>query len=415
MSIRGRWKVSVSLAVLLTIIIPILCFQNAFAQLDVGITNVTVPPKVAVGQSFTIAVSVVWSELGTLKKEYGPPYLIAVNVCEGPGTPDNYKSCKDLAWAPSKSGETVEPSGSKTYSIQLTAPEQARVWQLAVWLSIMKGQATTTPQWTLLTGLPNSREFNVNVVDTFTLTVEIQPASPNIAISLDGSSGNTDASGRAQFQLSTTDSHAVQLPSEVPAGTGMKIVFVKWSDGQTANSRTVNLTEDTILTAEYKTLYLLTVESPTGNPQGSGWYDKGASATFSVESPQPEEGFFGSLGGKVVLQAWTGDSTADTATASISMDAPKAVEAQWTTDNSQPYMILGGIGAAIVIAIILVFVLIRRRGAAPPPPPVIPTRPAVPPRQAAATQPRFCVNCGSPMTYIGEHQRYYCYNCQQYA
>ena len=42
------------------------------------------------------------------------------------------------------------------------------------------------------------------------------------------------------------------------------------------------------------------------------------------------------------------------------MDGPKTVQAQWTTDNSQPYLILAGIGAATVLVIILAFLLFKR-------------------------------------------------------
>lgn len=379
------------------------------AQLNVAVTDVTAPPKVAVGLPFTVKVSVEWGGLDTLVKKYGPPYRIAVNVCEGSGTYDNWEHCKDLVWAPSDSGETVDPSGSKTYNIELTAPERTGVWQLAAWLNIRSDKG-----WTVFSDMVATREFSVSVVDKFTLTVQIQPGLPSIPVTIDGSPANTDGSGKVQLDVSTS-SHTIQVPSEVSTGTGAKTVFLEWSDGQAANSRTATPNQDTTLTAEYKTQYLLTVDSPMGDPQGSGWCDKGASATFSVESPQPEEGFFGSLGGKTVFQSWTGDSAADTATASVTMDGPKTVQAEWKTDNSQPYMILGGIGAAIAVAIILVFLFIRRRGAMPPPPPVIPTRPAIPPPQPAATQPVYCTNCGSPMTYMEEHQRYYCNNCQQYA
>ena len=147
-------------------------------------------------------------------------------------------------------------------------------------------------------------------------------------------------------------------------------------------------TQSSNLTATFKTQYELKVVSDLGDPQGSGWYDAGSIATFSVTSPQPETGLFGSLGGKVIFQRWTGCSTPNTAqhrTADIVMDSPKTVQAQWTTDNSVPYMILGGIGLALVVVIILALLLMRRKKAPAPS-----YAPAPPPPSPARVQTPFC-------------------------
>jgi hypothetical protein len=55
----------------------------------------------------------------------------------------------------------------------------------------------------------------------------------------------------------------------------------------------------------------------------------------------PETGLLGSLGGKRVFQEWSGDLISDSRIATIEMDGPKTVEAKWTTDYSQAYVILG--------------------------------------------------------------------------
>jgi transglutaminase-like putative cysteine protease len=251
-------------------------------------------------------------------------------------------------------------------------------------------------------------------VDRPKVKVALQ-VEPNIGgVTVDGVSYSADRLP-ATFMWETGSSHTLLVDPTISGAAGVPYAFIEWSDGSKDISRTISAIESADLTARFKTQYELKVTSDLGDPQGSGWYDAGSTAMFSVTSPQPETGLFGSLGGKMVFEARTGDSAANTATASITMDGPKTVQAEWTTDDSEPYMILGGIGIAIMVAIIVAFVLIRRRGAAPPPPPIIPTRSAPLPPQPAATQPPSCVNCGSPMIYIQEHQRYYCYNCQQYA
>jgi uncharacterized repeat protein (TIGR02543 family) len=153
--------------------------------------------------------------------------------------------------------------------------------------------------------------------------------------------------------------HTLAVGSTIQ-GTGVQYVFVKWSDGSTDASRSLTVTQDTKLTATYKAQYQLTVVSELGNPQGSGWYDAGTQATFSVSSPQPESGFMGSLGGKIAFQGWNGDSNAASPSATISMDGPKTVTATWTTDDTQPYMIVAGL-AVVVIVLIAALVLVTRR------------------------------------------------------
>lgn len=73
------------------------------------------------------------------------------------------------------------------------------------------------------------------------------------------------------------------------------------------------------------------------------------------------------------------------------------------------------VGAVVIVVILIVFLLIRRRNAPPPPPPFMSTGPAAPLQPTVVAQPRFCMNCGSPMTYVDQYRRYYCQNCRQYA
>ena len=193
-------------------------------------------------------------------------------------------------------------------------------------------------------------------IEKLTLTVETEPAEPGLVVAVNGSSMNTDDDGRVLLQLAADDFHTVQVPSEVPIGAGTRMVFVNWTDGHASNSRAINLTTDTTLTAHYSIQYLLTVNSPVGGPGGSGWYDEGSSATFSVTPRVPVEGLMGMLGGKYVLDHWSGDSAATTATASVRMDGPKTVSAGWRTDYTFPYIMIAAITfAAIVIAVMLLF------------------------------------------------------------
>lgn len=369
------------------------------------VADVAVPHSVLVGRSFIVTVTVEWSGLQELRCRYGPPYSVRVEVCEGSSS--DYAMCRGLGYGPSKSGDIVEPSGSKTYSIEITPPGQVGVWHLAAFFTILNRVKNSWGFPTHVDGA--SREFDVNVTDRVALIVQTEPAKLDVTVSVDGRAAYTDAAGRVQFYVSIICPHTIEVPSEVLTGTRTKVVFVKWSDGETSSSRATMLTEDTTLTAKYKTQYLLTVNSPMGNPQGSGWYDERSTATFSVTSPLTAEGLIGILGGKLVLDHWCGDSTATAATGSVVMDGPKTVCAEWRTDNAMPYIITGVI-ITVVIVIVALLLLVRRRKAVAPAQAYQPA-PASKPSPAALvavpSRTKYCIHCGTKIPEEAE----LCPNC----
>lgn len=198
-----------------------------------------------------------------------------------------------------------------------------------------------------------------SIVFSAQVTLDAKPS--NAIVTLDGVD-YTGGQFPKVFTWNTGSTHTLKVNATIEAGNGMRYVFVQWSDGSKDTSRTVTASEAASYTATFKTQYELQVVSDLGDPQGSGWYDAGSQATFSVTTPQPERGFFGTLGGKSAFQRWTGDSTDSTPTASVQMDGPKTVTAQWTTDDSQPYMILGGLAAAVLVVIVVAIVMMRRKG-----------------------------------------------------
>lgn len=159
----------------------------------------------------------------------------------------------------------------------------------------------------------------------------------------------------------------ISVITPVEETTSIRHRFSRWDGGPltreaTDASNSVLMDGPKTIKATWITQYYLKVSSSYGAAAGEGWYDEGSVATFSVTpSQQPEEGFLGSLGGKRTFQAWSGDSTAISANATVKMDGPKSIRARWMTDYSQPYLILGGITAAILVAAALIFIRARRK------------------------------------------------------
>jgi len=155
------------------------------------------------------------------------------------------------------------------------------------------------------------------------------------------------------FIWTPDSSHDFEVVSSVSGGSGIEYAFNSWDDGTKSASRTIS--HGGAYIANYTTHYYLTVESAYGDPQGEGWYDSGSRATISVTSPQ----------GKIIRQVftgWSGDFSATTPSASVTMNGPKTITANWRTDYMQLYMIIGGVLVLLGgIAAGVTIMLVRRR------------------------------------------------------
>jgi N-acyl-D-amino-acid deacylase len=241
------------------------------------------------------------------------------------------------------------------------------------------------------------------------ITLQVEPNTAGVTV--DGVSYSADRLPvTSTWEIGSV--HTLVVDSMISGAAGVRYVFVEWSDGSKDTSRTLTVTQESSLTATFKIQYQLTVTSDLGNPQGNGWYDANTQATFSVTTPLTVEGFMDTLGAKYVFDHWSGDATATTATASVTMDGPKTAKAEWRTDNTMPYIIIGVILSAI--AIIVALLLMRRRRVPTPastyqPPSQAPAvaqspplvTPTLPPLALPGVQPpagKFCVNCGAQIS-----------------
>ena len=207
--------------------------------------------------------------------------------------------------------------------------------------------------------------------------------------------GITQVTGGGWFQAGTTVQTS-QAPQSVPGSTGTQYAFKGWQvngASQSGNPVTVTLDKPYTATAQYTTQYQLIVDSPYGNPQGSGFYDAGSTAQFSVTSP---DGF----PIQQIFVQWTGDYTGTSTQGSITMDKPHSVHAVWST-SYLPLIAIVLIAAAVVGG--LLFWRSKRR-------PSPETKPTPKPGQGAAGSAaalkcakcgtenapgqKFCTNCG---------------------
>jgi hypothetical protein len=179
---------------------------------------------------------------------------------------------------------------------------------------------------------------------------------------------------------------------------GTQYVFNGWVIGgmpQTANPASITLVQPYTAIANYTTQYQLVVDSAYGNPQGSGYYDAGTAAPFSVTTP---------VGFPVqeVFVQWQGDYTGTNPTGSITMDKPHTITAVWST-SYVPLIAIVVVAATVVGAL---FVLRSRRKRTPPPE----TKPTPSPVTETPTEVSGAVKCDGCGTENSAGQNF-CSNC----
>jgi uncharacterized repeat protein (TIGR02543 family) len=213
------------------------------------------------------------------------------------------------------------------------------------------------------------------------------------------SKGHSTANYNKEYQLTLTS------PYDTPTGAGWyvdgttapfsitasletsdtKRFFTSWSGDftGTAASGSIVMSAPKSITANWRTEFLLTINSAYGTPTGAGWYDEGESVTIAVE---PVQGFLI----RQIFDGWTGDLTSTVASTSVTMSAPKTITATWHTDYLYLYILIG-IVVLVVVIIIVVVVLVRRKprgpAAAPPTYSPPPTYTAPPPAAGPPSAP----------------------------
>lgn len=121
--------------------------------------------------------------------------------------------------------------------------------------------------------------------------------------------------------------HAIRISREVvQMDGGTRYVFNGWSDGPTEPSRSITVSSNLMITGLWKKQYLLNVTSEQGSPTGGGWYDEGSTASMFLPSTiEPGS----RMNERFVFTGWSGDVQSTSTSASINMNGPKRVYANW--------------------------------------------------------------------------------------
>lgn len=136
--------------------------------------------------------------------------------------------------------------------------------------------STTDTPTTIVVDEPKSLTANFGVIVTVTITTN--PAGRQFIA--DGVTYTTAET----FQWVENSHHTLSVVSPQSVGTGIQSAFDSWSNGgDQTHDYQVPIGGGT-LEVDFKTQYLLTLNTSQGTATGGGWYDAGAAATFRLNS-----------------------------------------------------------------------------------------------------------------------------------
>ena len=132
--------------------------------------------------------------------------------------------------------------------------------------------------------------------------------------------------GVGEFQISLLPgSNTLEIEPAIYVNPSSRWVFRQWGDGVTSNPRTVDVSSDMSLSADFTTQYLLSLEPNGGATSPSGWYDPGTNATITATSPSNVV----EKQSRLIFANWSGDIQSNSPTITITMDQPHNVTANW--------------------------------------------------------------------------------------
>jgi hypothetical protein len=162
------------------------------------------------------------------------------------------------------------------------------------------------------------------------------------------SPNGTCVGGGTYYDANTMVSFYV-TPTSVSESATTQFLFASWTGtGYTGTNfyPTFNITAPTTETAIWNTQYYLTVNGVYATSTGSGWYNAGATASFSVANTSETSG------ARTGFVSWTGSGsgsyTGTTQTSTCTMNAPIIETANWVTQYqltiTSPYGVTSGAG-----------------------------------------------------------------------
>jgi hypothetical protein len=247
---------------------------------------------------------------------------------------------------------SVSNGGDEVWNITLTAPTSEGVFNLTAYALYFNNGT-----WTYFDNTVNGPGFSQATIKIGkTATLEIGVGASGIGISVNGTTQQTSSAGVSDFDVAVNSSPLISVPPLIELQNSTRLVFTQWSDGVMQPQRHVLINGDVRVTALYKVQYLLTLNSGSTSEE---WYDKGANATITAPTSTAMPWPLSMLGMTQTFQGWGGDIHSPSSKVNVTMDSPKTISADFSTDYPPlAVVVIFVLGLAMAF---VSFVLIRRR------------------------------------------------------
>jgi hypothetical protein len=165
------------------------------------------------------------------------------------------------------------------------------------------------------------------------VTVSGLPGELSTKLLVDGTQSSTIAGGQSKIlSFKIGDTHEISVETYVYRSNETRYYCA---------SESATVSTDNSIAFSYAPQYYFSIISDYGNTTGSGWYDAGAIAAFSVDSKVqgPAGVDYLLIPWKVTysFEHWTGDSSSTKSADSVTMDGPKTVTAAWKSEKQSDY------------------------------------------------------------------------------
>ena len=173
------------------------------------------------------------------------------------------------------------------------------------------------------TKLPGTTVEATWTLGDFVNQLTIRTGVSNLTVKIDGFPFQSNPLGIVSTHVPSGYA-TIQVPSEIPGPYNSKLTFVNWNRFGNVNPLRVLMNSTVDITAKFNTEFWVSVDSPYGSVQGSGWYPDGANATFGVTSPID----FGN-GTRRIFTQWAGDSNSTSPQSWLTVNSAKQLTANW--------------------------------------------------------------------------------------
>ncbi len=262
-------------------------------------------------------------------------------------------SVNGVVYATDASGKARIPINEQgTYDASLVSPYVTGTGTRVVFLK-WSDDSTSNPRVVVM---DSDQAFSAVTKTQYKLTVQGPTGSSTNGAGWYDASTNSNAT--IGFVWSTTGTSRYSLSSyALDGGSGVDV-----TRGELSNySCPMRMDSPHTIVFSGVKQFLVKVTSVYGTVAGAGWYDANSTANFSVSPSSVSAGFLSYY----VFAGWSGDSSAKTSSASILVDSPVTLTANWTVDSSQLYIAV--VGVVVLAAVVSVVFWTRSRKHARPP------------------------------------------------